>query len=172
MQTTKMKLEKKDYMFGSAVILIVILLFIINAPTNKDTEIKPTPNLEPIVSENPNPSISPVASNTTNKPKPDLTVQKMDDYEYWFNQMDKENRVFGIYGECTYIVPSNVAHKNNVSVMLDNTRSEKDHVLKIGPTEYALKAGEWRITTLSASQLPAKLTTFCEGIELGQIDLN
>jgi hypothetical protein len=166
-----MKLEKKDYAFALSAVFILIVLYIINMPSGTDIEEDYKPSPEPSASESVLPSPTPAKSGVIQTNKPELIAKELNDYDYWFNKMDSQNMVLGIYGECTYIVPSNLTYKNNTNVMLDNTRSTKDHVLKIGSTEYALKAGEWKITTLSSKQLPVRLAIFCEGIELGEIEL-
>jgi hypothetical protein len=152
-----------------AIIAVGAMLFV-----NKKGDVTISPSSSPLPSESPNQSIAPTPTSTPKKTTtatPGIKAEEVNSYEYLFNRMDPENRVFGIYAECQLIIPSNLTHKNNTEVMLDNTRSTKDHTLKIGDKEYALKAGEWRLVTLSSPTIPIAMKTFCEGIELGQIDL-
>jgi len=165
-----MKLDKKNIIFAALVGVIIIALVAIL--TNKkdediaDFSLSPTPN----ATLNTSPTDTPTAQ-VTASPKPGIIMEEVKGYNYWFQQLDSQNRVLGIYDECTYIIPSNVAHKNNVMVMLDNTRSTQALILKIGEKEYSLAAQEWILVTLSSPTLPINLPIFCKGIELGQIEL-
>jgi len=145
-------------------VIVITLAVILVSDDNEDTNI-----LLPSSSESPAPTPTPTAS--MESPKPELIIEEVKDYNYWFNRLDPENRVLAVYDECGYLVPSNVTYKNNTLVMLDNTRSQQTHILKIGKTEYSLAAGAWNTVTLSSPTLPAKMQIFCKGIELGQIDL-
>jgi len=168
-----MKLDKKNIILLALVGVIVIALIIaLNGKEDNedidDFSLSPTPT----VSTDTSPTGTPVVKVTAD-PKPGIIIKDMPNYDYWFQQLDSKNRVLGIYDECGYIVPSNVAYKNNTEVMLDNTRSNQDLVLKIGDKDYSLEAREWKLVTLSTTSptLPINLPIFCKNIELGQIEL-
>lgn len=149
------------------IVIIALLLVLTNKKTDgpADLSLSPTPTAN--MDASPTPAVSMGAS-----PTPGIIAKEVQDYNYWFQKLDPKSRVLAVYDECAYLVPSNVAYPNNTEVMLDNTRSEQNHVLKIGPTEYQLAAKEWKLVTLSTSQpRPINLPIFCKGIELGQIEL-
>ncbi|MBI2065026.1 MAG: hypothetical protein HYT62_03185 [Candidatus Yanofskybacteria bacterium] len=174
-----MKLDKK-YIVLLALVCVVVIASVIalkGGVVEKDTydfSLSPTPTVStdasPTVSTDVSPTAAP-AVKATASPKPGVIAEDVKDYNYWFRQLDSQNRVIGIYNECAYVIPSNVAHKNNVMVMLDNTRSTQSLILKIGTKEYSLAAQEWILVTLSSPTLPINLPIFCKGIELGQIEL-
>ena len=166
-----MKPDKK-YIVLLALVCVVVIASVIalkGGVVEKDTydfSLSPTPTVSADVSPTAAPAVKATAS-----PKPGIISEDVKDYNYWFRQLDSQNRVIGIYNECAYVIPSNVAHKNNVMVMLDNTRSTQSLILKIGTKEYSLAAQEWILVTLSSPTLPTNLPIFCKGIELGQIEL-
>jgi hypothetical protein len=169
-----MKIEKKDIVFWFLIGVIVIALVIIltgkRSKNITDFSLSPTPTAALTTTPKTGLMNTP-AVKITASPKPGLIAQEVRDYDYWFRQLDSKNMVLGIYDECSYIVPSNLVQKNNVTMMLDNTRSSKAHVLKIGNKDYPLAAKDWELVVLSSSTLPSNLVIFCENRELGQIEL-
>ena len=151
---------------GIVVVTLVIISTRKKGENIADFSLSPTPTISPEIS----PTNAPVIKTTSN-PKPGIIAQDIKDFNYWFQQLDPQNRVLAVYDECSYMVPSNVAYPNNTQVMLDNTRSEQNHILKIGTKEYALSAKEWQLVTFSSPTLPINMTIFCKNIELGQIEL-
>jgi hypothetical protein len=167
-----MKIGKKDIIFWILIAGVFTVFFIITLERDSNPEATPTPT--PVAS--PKETATPAPEPTkyilpTTKPKGEIKVEEVGAYERLFAEMDPENRVLGVYAECQQLIPSNVAYKNNTEVMLDNTRSTKSHILKIGNADYSLDAGEWRLVKLSSPTVPINMIIFCEGIELGAIEL-
>lgn len=136
----------------------------ISMDTEIITQLNSTPDL-------PLPTPTPKIIQTI-KPSPVLLVEEVDPYSNWVKELDPESRRLSIANDdCSQLVPSNVIYPNNTKIMLDNSFSDKAHILKIGDNEYSLDARGWLIVTLSSSQLPAKLPIYCGSMELGQIDL-
>jgi len=167
-------MDKKYVVFLVLVGIVVVALTIafggnMNRNENiKDFSLSPTPTAILDTS----PTNTPLVK-AADRPEPGIIIKDMPNYDYWFQQLDSQNRVLGIYDACGYMVPSNVAYKNNTTVMLDNTRSNQDLVIKVGDKDYPLEAREWKLVTLSTTSptLPINLPIFCKNIELGQIEL-
>jgi hypothetical protein len=162
-----MKIGKKDIIFWILIAAVAVTLIFILKPDNKQNALNspsPTPTATPTVT----PGNSKVPTPTPGY----LIVKESRTYQGWFDELDPENRVLRVYSECDYIVPSNLTYKNNTKIMLDNTGSSENHVLKIGGKEYNLEAGLWYLVTLSSPTVPARLPIFCKGIELGEVELN
>ena len=159
------QIQKKDIIFWILITIVVITLAIILSigKDNNTALTSPSPT--------PTPTATPVASPTISL-KPQLLVKETNNYQALVNELNPKNRVIRVYDECGYLLPSNVAYKNNTVIMLDNTGSTKAHILTIGQKEYALNAGEWILTTLSSPAVPVTMQIFCENVEMGAIELD
>lgn len=165
---------KKNYLyFGLVLVAMVAVAFAIvnrgDRPNDSDSII-PTPTPTAEMTENATSTPKPF---TTNKPVPTLDIKVVENFESLARKLDLDGnrRIIILNDECSELLPSQVAYKNNTEIMLDNTRSSKPHILKIGGLEYSLEAGAWIMTTLSSSVVPAALPIFCGSMELGSIDL-
>ena len=164
-----MKLDKKDTIFGVLMVIIVIAIAVIITSGKS--------NNTALISPSPTPTPTPIPSgtmliNATATPKPKLLVKEANNYQALVDELNPKNRVIRVYDECGYLLPSNVAYKNNTVIMLDNTGSAKAHILTIGGKEYALNAGDWILTTLSSPAIPVTMKIFCENVEMGAIELD
>jgi len=163
-----MKLTKKNW-----VVVLILVAVVVFVSLNKksvtddifDTPPSPTMSLMPSPTPTPTPLL-------TAKPTPGIIVEELPDYYNLAVALDKENRYFALGADCNSIRPSNIAHKNNTQIMLDNAASDKARILKIGDREYSLEAHGWILATLSSPNLPVQLKIFCGSMELGQIELN
>ena len=162
-----------SYIYWVVAGAIVIALFFFLTKNNKPGNINnPLASITPNISSEPTPALtSTMKPSKTVKPSPGLIMEEVNNYKQLVTELDKLGRHLAISSDCSYIVPSNVAYHNNTQIMLDNTASTKQHILKIGGREYLLEAGQWFLTTLSSPSLPASLPIYCGSMELGDIDL-
>ena len=173
-----MKNNYNIYIVVSAVVVLVaaVSLFLRwgsdknNSDVNIPVYVSPTPTS--VLELSPTPTFTPKPTTKTANPSPSINVQEVRTYRQWAEELDLTSRRLAITDDtCTELVPSNATYPNNTQLMLDNSYSNKSHILKIGGREYILEARGWLVTTFSSSQLPAQLPIYCGGIELGRIDL-
>ena len=150
---------------------IVIVGFFMNNDKSNENRLE-----EYLTSPTPETSLVPVPTPTStpvkqSKPTPGIILEEVPNYDKLVEVLQEFGRHLAIAPDCSYIAPSNIDYYNNTKVMLDNTASDVQHILKIGGREYLLEAGQWILVTLSSPNLPAKLPIYCGQIELGQIDL-
>jgi len=155
-----------------AVGVLLIAIYFIGGSGNNINNEEAVLNPQSSSSFSPTPTLTPrPKSSQAPSMTPGLIVKEITSYDDLVKMLQKEGRHLALASDCSFIVPSNVNYYNNTSIMLDNTGSTERRILTIGGREYLLEAGEWFLTTLSSSNLPAQLPIYCGQMELGRIDL-
>lgn len=165
----------KNYLYLILVIAVIGTAFVLYRgyePSDLvNVGVSPDLTQTPILLPSDQPTITPKPVSSS-KPGSGIIIEEKKSHDVLALEFDEDgNRRLVLNEDCTALIPSQVAYKNNVQIMLDNTYSSKPHILKIGGVEYSLGAGEWFLTTLSRPSIPAQLPIFCGSMELGQIDL-
>ena len=165
--------KKYVYLIVAGIAIVVLSVFLAKDKirTGNINDMYPSPSFEPSPSSITESTLSATPIKTS-KPTPTLIYQEIRDYEGTAYRLDNDgNRRLVLNEDCSAIVPSQVAYKNGVEIMLDNSYSTQSRILKIGDYQFSLDAGAWFLTTLSSPKIPINLTMFCGSMELGQIEL-
>lgn len=150
---------KNIYIYVIIAVAVVGAVVFMTSKTSKQTEPSPSPS----------PTPSPTASvSLSPKPKPTggINVEIYDELI-----VEYEMRRILLANDCQSADPSNIDFKNGTKIMLDNTYSSEDRIIKIGDNSYSIKSRSWIFTTLTSPTLPVNLPMFCGSMELGQLGI-